>query len=293
MPHADANGVKLYFEEAGEGPALIFAHEFAGDHRSWEPQMRHFSRRYRCICYNARGYPPSDVPEDFNAYSQEIVADDIAHVLDHLNIEKAHICGLSMGGFATLHFGLRHPQRALSLVVAGCGYGASPTERETFQNEAEALAARFESEGADAIAKAYASGPTRIQFENKDPRGYAEFVSQLAEHSPVGAAGTLRGYLKRRPSLFDLEDQLRKLTVPTLIVTGDEDEPCLEPDLFLKRTIPSAGLSVIPKSGHTINIEEPDIFNGIVQNFLTTVETGRWGLRDKRSLSGSALLGGR
>ena len=134
MPHATANdGVKLYIEETGSGTPVIFVHEFAGDMRSWEPQLRHFGQRYRAIAYNARGYPPSDVPGDASAYSQGRAADDIAAVLEHLGIEAAHVVGLSMGGFATLHFGFRHPVRARSLTVAGCGYGAEPGKREAFE----------------------------------------------------------------------------------------------------------------------------------------------------------------
>src|SRR6186997_2123269 len=134
MPTITADdGVKLHYEEAGSGTPIVFVHEFAGDGRSWEPQMRHFSRRYRSIAYNARGYPPSDVPEDFERYSQERARDDILSVLDHLKIAKAHIVGLSMGGFAALHFGMKHGARALSITVAGCGYGAEPERRAEFQ----------------------------------------------------------------------------------------------------------------------------------------------------------------
>ena len=127
MPHLETDdNVKLYYEEAGKGTPIIFVHEFAGDFRSWEPQMRHFSRRYRAVAYNARGYPPSDVPSDSNDYSQKRACDDIRAVMDALQIEEAHIVGLSMGGFATLHFGFDYSERALSLVVGGCGYGAEP-----------------------------------------------------------------------------------------------------------------------------------------------------------------------
>lgn len=292
MPHADADGVKLYYEECGEGTPLIFIHEFAGDHGSWEPQMRHFSRRYRCIAYNARGYPPSDVPPEPASYSQDIVADDIGQVLSHLGIDRAHVVGLSMGGFATLHFGLRHAARALSLVVAGCGYGAARESRDKFKGEVEALAVAYDTRGPAEVGESYGAGPTRVQFQNKNPRGWREFMDHLKEHSALGAANTLRGYLKTRPSLYDLEDRLRALAVPTLVVTGDEDEACLEPNLFLKRAIPSAGLCVMPQSGHTINLEDPDAFNRVVDDFLMAVENGRWGSRDPRSVTGSALLGG-
>src|SRR3990172_1964934 len=127
MPHATTNdGVKLYYEEVGIGPTIVFVHEFAGDHRSWEPQLRFFSRRYRCVAFNARGYPPSDVPEDVGKYSEERARDDVIAVMDHLGSEQAHVVGLSMGGFAALHVGLGPPHRARSLVIGGCGYGSQP-----------------------------------------------------------------------------------------------------------------------------------------------------------------------
>ena len=296
MPHADSAGVKLYYVDCradgagADATPIIFVHEFAGDHRSWEPQIRYFSRFRRTIAYNARGYPPSDVPPDPKQYAQDIQADDVGHVLDHVGIERAHVVGLSMGGFATLHFGLRHPHRARSLVVAGCGYGAEAKGRAEFQAGAEAMADVYLARGAAAVAEDYSRAATRVQFENKDPRGWAEFKAQLAEHSAEGSANTMRGYQKTRPSLYDLEDQLKKLIVPTLVVTGDEDEPCLDPDLFLKRTIPSAGLWVLPKCGHTINLEEPDAFNRGVADFIAKVEAGAWGLRDPRSLSAPMLV---
>jgi len=290
MPMAPVNGVHLYYEVTGSGYPLLFAHEFAGDYRSWEPQVLHFARRYQVITYNARGYPPSDVPEDVNAYSQELAAKDIVGLLQHLNIAQAHLVGLSMGGYAVLHVGLSHPSVARSLVVAGCGYGSVSSERERFQQDSGKIAARLQREGMPAVAEVYARGPTRVQFEDKDPRGWHEFAAQLATHSAVGAALTLLGVQGRRPSVYALEAQMRQLRVPTLIVTGDEDEPCLEPGLFMKRAIPSAGLVVMPKSGHTINIEEPDAFNRIVSDFLTAVEAGKWGQRNPASLSASAIL---
>ena len=284
MPHAlTDDGVRLYFEECGAGTPVIFVHEFAGDHRAWEPQMRHFGQRYRAITYAARGYPPSDVPEDVAKYSQARAADDIKAVLDHLKIDKAHIVGLSMGGFATLHFGFRHPSRALSLCVAGCGYGAEPGQREKFRAEAEAIGAFLDANGIEAFAAKYAYGPTRVQFENKDPRGFAEFRQQLAEHSALGARNTQLGVQRERPSLYELTEQMKALTVPTLVLTGDEDWPCLQPALLMKQTIPSAALSVMPNCGHTINIEDPDAFNRIVGDFIVQVDAGRWPVRDPRA----------
>ena len=291
MPLAAMNdGTRLYYESTGSGYPLLFSHEFAGDHRSWEPQVRYFARRYRVIVYNARGYPPSDVPEDVEAYSQARAMHDIAQLLEALQVPQAHVVGLSMGGYATLHFGLNYPQMARSLVVAGCGYGSVSGDREKFQQDTAQVAQRIQSDGMQAMAAVYSKGPTRVQFEDKDPRGWQEFSDQLAEHSANGAALTMRGVQGRRPSVYELEAQMRQLQVPTLVVTGDEDEPCLEPGLFMKRAIPTAGLVIVPKTGHTINLEEPEAFNRIVSDFLSAVESGRWQARNPASLSSSAIL---
>lgn len=281
------DGVGLNVVEAGEGVPIVFVHEFAGDHRSWEPQMRAFARRHRCVAYDARGYPPSDVPTDPAAYSQARAADDVLAVMDALEIETAHVVGCSMGGFATLHFGLRHPQRARSLLCAGVGYGAEPSERAKFQGEADAIAARLRADGMAAFAEAYGAGPTRVPHRRKDPRGFAEFVAGMAEHSAEGSALTQLGVQKARPSLYDLEDELKALTVPTLVVTGDEDWPCLLPNVFLKKTIPSANLLVMPGTGHAVNLEEPDAFNAALAELIATVEAGRWRSRAPEAVSES------
>ena len=281
------DGVKLYYEETGAGAPIVFVHEFAADHRSWEMQMRHFGQRYRCITYGARGYPPSDVPEKPESYSQNRATDDILAVMDHLEIDKAHVVGLSMGGFASLHFGFRHPARARSLVVAGVGYGAEKHEQAKFKAEVGIVARSLLEEGMAAFAGKYAYGPTRVQFENKDPRGFAEFKATLAEHSALGSANTQLGCQGERPSLYDLVDKMRAMTVPTLVLTGDEDWPCLAPSMLMKREIPSAALAVMPNCGHTINLEDPDQFNRIVGDFIVQVEAGRWPRRDPRAISGS------
>ena len=227
------------------------------------------------------------MPESVAAYSQARAADDIKAVLDAAGAADAHVVGLSMGGFATLHFGFRHPQRARSLCIGGCGYGAEPEQRPRFQAEAGTIAQLIRDSGMPAFAEAYAYGPTRVQFENKDPRGFAEFKRMLAEHSTVGSANTQLGVQRERPSLYDLVDQMKKLTVPTLIITGDEDGPCLLPAVLMKQSILSSALAVMPNAGHTINLEDPDEFNRIVGNFLAAVESGRWPTRDPRAVSAS------
>ncbi len=291
MPYAIAeDGIRLYYEETGAGTPLIFVHEFAGDLRSWEPQLRRFGRRYRCVAFNARGYPPSDVPESPTAYSQSHAVDDIRAVLDHLTIDRGHIVGLSMGSFATLHFGFRHTDRALSLCVAGCGYGAEPAQQGLFREEVKATAEFIKSAQMRAFAEKYSYGPARVQFENKDPRGFAEFKRMLAEHSALGSANTQLGVQRERPSLYELVEDMHRLTVPTLVLAGDEDWPCLLPGILMKQNIRSAAFSLLPNCGHTINLEAPDEFNHVLGEFLAQVDSGRWPMRDPRA-AGRSITG--
>lgn len=285
MPHAKtSDGIRLYYEESGSGTPILFIHEFAGDHRNWELQMRYFSRRHRCIAYSARGYKPSDVPGDAKDYSYKHWISDAMAVLDHLSIEKAHIVGLSMGGYTVVQIGLNHPARALSLTAAGAGSGSERAYTEDFRKQALAVAATFEKSGLGEVAKTYGMNPTRISFLTKDPRGFADFNAMFAQHDAKGSANTMRGFQATRPSLYDFETEIKRIVVPTLIIVGDEDEPCLEPSFKLKQWIPSAGLAVFPKTGHVVNQEEPALFNQTVDDFIGRVEAGRWPPRDPRSI---------
>ena len=262
MPYVTTeDGCNLYYEETGSGAPIVFVHEFAGDHRSWEPQVRYFSRLYRCITFAARGYKPSDVPESLDQYSQGHAVDDIVAVIDGLNLQAAHVVGLSMGGYAALHLAIRHPNVMLSAVIAGCGYGSEASRREGFQQFSGRIADLFEAQGSTVAAPVYANVPERTPYLRKDTRG---------------SALTLRGIQMRRPSVWELIDDMRAITTPTLIISGDDDDPCLEPSLLLKRNIPGSGLLVLPRSGHAMNLEEPDAFNRAIGDFLHTVECGRW-----------------
>ena len=270
------DGVRIHYEECGSGAPIVFVHEFAGDLRSWEPQLAHFSRRYRCIAYNARGYPPSEVPESFERYSQEHARDDVLAVMDALGIQRAYVVGLSMGGFATLHFGIKYSNRALGLVVAGCGYGAVPSQKDEFQRDARATAKAMLEEGMAKAAATYGHRAARLQLKAKDPRGFERFIRNLSEHSALGSANTMLGYQARRPSLYDLTAGMAQISAPLLVVAGDEDDATLEPGLLMKRTIPHAGLAVLPRSGHALNLEDPALFNRVVEDFFHQVEAGRW-----------------
>lgn len=276
MPHVITDdGVRLHWREAGRGAPILFVHEFGGDSRSWRPQVAHFARRHRCLVYDARGYPPSDVPADPAAYGQERAVADAVAVLDAAAVGAAHVVGNSMGGFCALHLGLRHPERASSLVVAGCGYGAHPDVAEDARAGFLALADRYRTEGAAAVAADYGNGPARQPLREKDPDGHAEHLRILAEHDPLGAELTLRGVQAARPSLYALRDELAAVRVPTLLVVGDRDDEAIDATVMLRRTVPGSRLAVLPNSGHLTNLEEPALFNGLVEAFHADVTAGR------------------
>jgi len=273
-----SDGVNLYYEEAGRGTPVVFVHEFAGDYRTWEPQMRNFSRAHRCVTFSQRGYPPSDIPDDPARYGQDFARSDVVALMDALRIDKAHVVGHSMGAYTTLHVGIKHPQRCISVTAAGCGWGslADPAARAAMRAQAAETSKMFMEKDMAAAAAIYADTPTRQTQKHKDPRGYAEFARMLAEHSARGHALTMAMLQAKRPTLWDMEADLKKFLLPLLIVVGDEDETCLDGSVFLKRTVPTAGLLVIPRSGHTITSEEPDAVNAALAELFTAAESGRW-----------------
>jgi pimeloyl-ACP methyl ester carboxylesterase len=294
MPKARASdGVELHYEVTGKGAPILFIHEFAGDHRSWTAQVHHFEKIDRCITYAARGYPPSNVPTEPGAYSQQRAVDDAVTILDAAGASYGagkiggFIVGLSMGGFTALHLVLQHPERVYGAVIAGVGYGSQPKKREQFKRESLAIAGAFERDGSAMVAESYAVGPARVQLQNKHPDTWRDFAEALAQHDATGAALTMRGVQAARPSLYDLSDQLRAIRTPVLIIAGDEDEGSLEASLMLKRTISTSGLVILPKTGHTINLEEPEAFNKAVADFFMAVEDGLWPERDPRAVPGS------
>ncbi len=279
MPHTERDGVKLYFEDTGKGHPILFLHEFVGDHRSWLHQVRYFSRRYRCIVTAARGYPPSDVPTDGSDYGWETTLGDAVHVLDHLNIERTHVVGLSMGAYTGLMLAVRHGDRISALAAASGGSGAYLPTRDDFIKEAVASADRMQA--SDTVpAEGMGMAPNRIQLKIKDPLGWQEFVDHLSDHSAVGSSHTMRAVQAARPSLYDFDAELAAVTAPTLLMVGDEDDPCLDVNLHIKRIMPMAGLSVFPKSGHLLNLEDPARFNDELEAFFIAAEAGRWPERD-------------
>jgi pimeloyl-ACP methyl ester carboxylesterase len=273
MPIAHVNGVDLAYQAYGNGFPLVLAHEFGGSMESWLRQVNFFSRRYRVITYNARGYPPSSVPTDASEYGQDQAVEDLYWLLKHLGIEQAHIGGLSMGGACALHFGIRHPSMARSLTIAATGSGSD--DPENFPQTCRGLADQFEREGRAALA-AYGAGANRLQLKRKDPQGYETFLDLLSAHSPVGSANTMRGVQAGRPPIYFWEKEMGAIRIPSLILCGDEDEPCVKPSLFMKRHIPGSGLVFFAKSGHAVNLEEPELYNRVCLDFLTAAEQGKW-----------------
>lgn len=293
MPYVTtSDGVKLYYEEAGTGDPIVFVHEFGGHHLSWETQMRYFSRRYRTITYQARGWPPSEVPPGVESYSQARAADDIADVLQGLALPKAHIVGLSMGATAALEFAIRHPGKGLSITAAGAGTGSTrdPELRKRFAAEALGVADLIERDGIKALGEIYLHAASRQQLRIKDPRGFEEFYRQFVEGADKGRALTMRGVQSRRAPFYDREAELKAVRDPVLIVCGDEDDGTLEISVFMKRTIPRCGLMVFPRTGHGINLEEPAGFNAVVQDFIHAVEKGKWGETISTAGKGYSML---
>lgn len=276
MPFVEAAGARLYFQESGHGYPIIFIHEFASDVRGWQAQLRYFSRDYRCIAYNARGYPPSDVPKDFASYGWGLAVDDIAAVMRGLEIQRAHLVGLSMGGYAALQFGLQYPEQVSAIVAASVGSGSHPSQRDAWLRETSVLARIFTEHGMVGIAERMACGPARIQLKHKDQASWREFVIRLQQLSALGMSNTMARCQALRPSLHDLRDKLSDMAVPVLLAVGDEDVRCLEPNLMLKSVLPNAGLWICPNTGHAINLEEPAAFNAQVESFLGAVERGSW-----------------
>ena len=276
MPHASVNGISLYYEASGQGDAILFAHEFSDDCRSFAGQVAHFARRYRCVVYNARGFAPSEAPAALDAYSQEQSVADMAGLIRHLGIGKVHVVGISMGSMTTLHFGLRHPEMARSLVICGTGPGDTARAKARFEAEIEEFIADIETRDWPRVAEDYGLTDDRLRLRDKNPAAYKGFQERLAARAGNGPLHTLRRTVTGRPLLADLEDSLAAMEVPILIVTGDEDHVCIDTSLWLKRLLPAAGLSLFPKTGHAVNLEEPDLFNRTLDAFFGEVESGRW-----------------
>lgn len=273
MPYVQSDGARLYYEAAGTGTPILFVHEFSGDLWSWEKQLQHFSRRYRCVAFNARGYPPSEVPASPARYSHNHAVDDVAAVMRHLKISKAHIVGCSMGARTTLDFGLNYPRMVLSLTMIGLGSGGDPRDMAGYKLDAEARAKLYEGGGLAEVLKELRKADNRIQLKRKNPRAFENFCRRFMNHSAQGCAHITRRVMARRTSLFSMEKALRAMKVPAHVVVGDEDPVAIDSGLFMKQVGLAVRLSVVPATGHLVNLEEPDLLHRLTEGYFALVES--------------------
>lgn len=276
MPYVQSDGARLYYEEVGTGTPIVFAHEFSGDLWSWEKQIQHFSRRYRCIAFNARGYPPSEVPASLSRYSHKHAVDDIAVVMRHSGVSKAHIIGCSMGSRTTLDFGLAYPRMALSLTMIGIGSGGDPRNKAEFLRQTEARARLYEQGGLALVLEGLRKADNRIQLKRKNPRAFDDFCRRFMQHSAQGCANITRRVQGRRASLFSMEKPLRAMKTPSHVIVGDEDPGAITSGLFMKQVSPAVRLSIVPATGHLVNLEEPDLLHRLTEDFFALIESKQW-----------------
>ena len=269
MPKARVRDVNLYYELAGSGPPLVLVHGFACGIRSWDPQVRVLARSHRVLTYDVRGHGISDAPRDAAAYSQPISVEDLRGLLDHLRIKRAVIGGLSMGGNIALNFALAHPRMVSGLVIADTGSGSDSAA--DWAATIHTLADTAERGGIEAFADATMALSLFARYVAQGPDAERFIRTCVLSHRAHGIAHTAREVLGKRPSIYALEPGLRALRVPTLLIVGEHDEPCVKVHDFMARTIPRAKAITIPGVGHLSNLEAPAAFNAAVRRFLAKI----------------------
>ena len=270
MPIARVNGVALYYESTGTGrPPLVLVHGFACGIRSWDLQVKPLSRRRRVVAYDVRGHGISEAPREASAYSQPTSVADLAALLRHLGIRRAALCGLSMGGNIALNFALAHPEVVSALVVVDTGAGSD--DNAGWVADAQDFAATLDRGGMEAFADAACAYPMYARYIAQGPEAERRIRACLMTHRAHGIAHTARQVLARRPTIYSLEDGLRRLRVPTLLIVGEHDDRCRKIHDFMGRTIPGARSVVLPGLGHLSPLEAPDRFNRLVSRFLAPI----------------------
>jgi 2-succinyl-6-hydroxy-2,4-cyclohexadiene-1-carboxylate synthase len=283
MPRAHVNGVELYYEVAGAGPPLVLVHGFACGLRMWDPQVKALARAWRIVTYDVRGHGISEAPAEGAGYSQPISVADLGGLLEHLQIRRTAVGGLSMGGNIALNFALAHPEMVRALVVADTGAGSD--DAADWSATVHGLADVLDRGGLEAFADAAVANPLFARYAAQGPAAERFIRSCLMTHRARGLAHTGREVLTRRPSLYSLAPRLRTLKVPTLLIVGEHDEPCVKVHRFLAETIPDARHVVISHAGHLTSLEASDAFNRAVARFLreTARRPTRGGRRRARS----------
>ena len=248
MPYLLRDGVRLYYEDHGHGMPILLTHGFAASSRMWQGQVTAFQDAYRLICWDMRGHGASDSPAEQTLYSHAHTIEDMRALLDHLGVTQAVIAGHSLGGFLSLAFAIQHPTRVRALILQGCGPGyRNPKAREAWNARTEQRAQALEAKGFEAI-------------------GGSSEVRLSPHRSPAGLAKAARGILRQVDAR--VIDGLPQITVPVLLIVGEEDTPYLNGMNYMARRLPHAELVVIPQAGHGANVDQPEIFNKAVRQFL-------------------------
>lgn len=248
MATLNRDGVNIYYEDHGSGPAVILSHGYSATSRMWAGQVQAFADRYRVVTWDMRGHGQSDSPDDPKAYSEAATTEDMAAILRHLGIAKAVVGGLSLGGYMSLAFNLAHPEmvNALMLFDTGPGY-KNPVGREGWNETAMKRAETFEEKGLEALG-----------------RGAEVRVAQ--HRSAQGLAHAARGMLAQFDSR--IIESLEHVAVPTLVLVGEKDQPFLGSTEYMANKIPGATKVMVADAGHASNLDQPEAFNAEVAKFL-------------------------
>jgi len=263
MPKARIGGGDIAYETRGAGPALLFLHAFPLGLGMWEPQVSAFASSHQVIRFDARGFggsPPGD-----GLLTMERIADDAVGLLDHLDVSRAIVCGLSMGGYAAFALVRRHADRLKALVLADTRAGA---DSDAARAARAAQADKVRKEGSASIADAVLPKLVGETTHAQRPELVARLKETIAANPPRGIADALAGLAARA----DSTSTLREVRVPTLVVCGAEDvlTPVSESEALV-RGIAGSKLEVIPAAGHLSSMENPDQFNAVLRRFLTAL----------------------
>jgi pimeloyl-ACP methyl ester carboxylesterase len=257
MPYLTRDGVQIYYEVQGAGPAVLLTHGYAATLRMWDPQVAALAARFRTICWDMRGHGASDSPDDATAYSHEETLADMTAILDACEVERAVIGGLSLGGFMSLLFHLTHPERVRALMLFDTGPGYKKAEGRTEWNRlAERYAVGFETQGLAAL-------------------GNGTEVRVATHRSGEGLAHAARGILVQRDAR--VIESLPEIAVPTLLIAGSGDKAFLPALDYMAARIPGATKMIIEGAGHAPNLERPQAFNAAVASFLERLSTSAHG----------------
>ncbi len=267
MPKEPINGVNIYYETHGEGFPLILTYGLGGSTSEWAPQVPVLSRDHRLILWDARGHGQSDSPREGDKYGMDISAGDLLGLMDRLEISRAYVGGLSMGGGISTRFTLANPDRVDALLIidsaSASGVSFSPETIAMREKTIElALNVGMEAVGRYAVEE----NPNMAGRVKRDPGAVKEIMDMYLALDPVGYAHSIRAIL----DADSITDRLSEIRVPTLVLAGDED-PALEPARLTHEKIAGSKFVVIPGAGHLSNLDQPDAFNVEVSTFLSEV----------------------